>query len=431
MRFVLKELFRSSITHWKYNALILCDLALCVIVVFILMANMAISSESAQAYKERISDKVRFSLNIRDANFLDEVVDGTYPAGDIKKAINDHPAFSAYSLYSVGMFLESQDDGTYILPDIFAFDYETSGTAEETSSENGMTSIRQLKMQCFDETVFDEFDISMSEGRPFSVEEYTSCDKTKPLPVILGAEYKEYFHLGDTIPISSGFGTEQVIIIGFMEKNTLFVSSDRLEAYTLDRYIIAPECSSLIEKDGSVTDISNQKDAMFVINGTLVVNDASVNVQDKIDKITNIYGFPSLLATQWSGLAIQSGAVISQRNVFLYSGLAIVICGLSVLSITTILRRKLLIAMPVYGTYMISGISLRLILVEMIAELILFAGFSVIPSIWVSYLQFGFMIVPIWKLLLVGMPILLISFLPAAQLMSKMNLDLMIRRKSQ
>ena len=80
---------------------------------------------------------------------------------------------------------------------------------------------------------------------------------------------------------------------------------------------------------------------------------------------------------------------------------------------------------------MISGISLKLILVEMIAELILFAGFSVIPSIWVSYLQFGYMIVPIWKLLLVCLPILLASFLPAVQLISKMNLDQMIRRKSQ
>ena len=162
MRFVLKELFRSSITHWKYHALILCDLALCVVVVFVLMANMAISSESAQTYKERISDKVRFSLNICDADFLDEVMDGTYPAGEIYTAINNHCAFSAYSLYNVGMSLESQDDGSYILPDIFAFDYETTGTVKDTPSESGMTSTRQLKSLCFDEIVLREFDISLS-----------------------------------------------------------------------------------------------------------------------------------------------------------------------------------------------------------------------------------------------------------------------------
>src|SRR5665647_1257665 len=66
MHFLFRELSRSLVTHWKYNFLLLFELALCVLVVFVLLFNVKTSAESADWYKTTISDSIRYQLNLAE-----------------------------------------------------------------------------------------------------------------------------------------------------------------------------------------------------------------------------------------------------------------------------------------------------------------------------------------------------------------------------
>jgi len=426
MHFVFRELSRSMVTHWKYHLLILLELALCVSVVFILLFNVKVSSENAGWYKGTISDKPRFAISLADQEDYFNNPDIKNETPLIISAIKSNPSWSLYTFVVDSFALPYQTDGSLSLPEKFEEGYEDG-------RPNRMNpGLQILKAFSFTQDVFDNYDMQVSDGRLFAEKDFVYTEG-EPYPVLLGAEYKNIYKVGDIIEGVRQTTDDKLIVIGFLKEGTLF--ADMMDSANplipLDRYIIYPFYNEIIHKDGTREEDPLMITYVTIMGGTLVVSDTSISVQDEMNKITNTYGFPAIRCTQYSGAAMKSAEIVSQRNVVLFSVLAAVLCVLAVLSIGTILKRRTEKEMLTYGMYMVSGIIPMRIIFVILLELLAFSVLAVLPSIWLSYYQFRSMVVPVWLLFAISFPILLISFLPARKLISRVNLDQIIRRKSE
>jgi hypothetical protein len=414
------------VTHWKYHLLILLELSLCVSVVFILLFNVKVSSENAGWYKGTISDKPRFAISLADQEDYFNNPDIKNETPLIISAIKSNPSWSLYTFVVDSFALPYQTDGSLSLPEKFEAGYE-DGNLNRTNP-----GLQILKAFGFTQEVFQNYDMQVSDGRLFDEKDFVYTEG-EPYPVLLGAEYKDFYKVGDIIEGSRQTTDDKLIVIGFLKAGTLFANMDDVAdpLITLDRYIIYPLYKEEIHKDGTVEEDPLKITDVTITGGTLVVSDTSISVQDEMNKITNTYGFPAIRCTQYSGAAMKSAEIVSQRNVVLFSVLAAVLCVLAILSIGTILKRRTEKEMLTYGMYMVSGIVPMRIISVLLLELLAFSVLAVMPSIWISYYQFRSMVVPVWQLFCVSFPILLISFLPARKLISRVNLDQIIRRKSE
>lgn len=427
MRFLRHELSRSLVTHWKSNILLLFELSLCVMVVFVLLYNVAIAKENANWYKTTISDVARYQLCLAENPSQSTVEILAADGADLIQEIKKNPHWQYYSWLETGFGIPLKEDGSFRLPAIFECGYEDGVHI----TENDTLGFQVLKCAYFSNEVFDICDLSVSDGSLFTQEDYT-YNESQPYPVLLGAEYKGYFKVGDIIDGTLYSEHDQLIVLGVLNPGAFIASPGVNTLIPLDRFIIFPYFDKSIISDGSTfIDPLGKISGTFQGEGTLLVSDPDVDVQKEMNKITNTYGFPAIQCAQYTGSSIKSAEIISQRNVALLSALAVVIISLSILSIGMLLNRRTRIDMQTYGMYLISGILPGRIYLVKTAELLIFSALSILPSVWLSYLQFQRLVVPPWQLLCISVPILFVSALPAQKLISRVNLDQIIRRKSQ
>jgi len=427
MRFLRHELSRSLVTHWKSNLMLLLEMALCVLVVFVLLYNVSVAAANANWYKTTVSDVNRYQLYLAEepSESTDQILRSEGEA--ILQTIKKNSSWRFYQWLRTGFGVPINEDGSYQLPAIFESGYE-DGIHIEANDELGLQA---LKCAYFTPEVFDVYELTVSEGNLFSQADYT-YHQGQPYPVILGSEYQEFFDVGDIIDGTLYLEHDQLVVIGFLHSGSFIASPGVSTLVPLDRYIIFPYFDETVLADGTIQhDPLGKTVGAFLWEGTLVVTDPTIDVQKEMNRITNTYGFPAIQCAQYTGSSIKSAEIISQRNVALLSALALVIISLSILSIGMLLNRRTRIDLQTYGMYLISGILPGRIYLVKAAELLIFAALSILPSVWLSYLQFQRLVVPPWQLLCISVPILFVSALPAQKLISRVNLDQIIRRKSQ
>jgi len=426
MKFCRKELFRNILTHWKYNLLIFLELAACVLMVFVVLYNLNILTSRSSSYISGISDKRYYSMEIEEGStsFIRESKQLQSQISKIVSTIETYPKWKAYSYAGNSFGLPYDEFGEKVVPEIFEEGYESG------KLNTGNPNLQVLKAFSFTPQVFSSFDMKISEGRLFNEDDYILKESEgESTSVILGAAYKDYFKVGDTIHGWGNTKDMKLHVVGFLEEGTLFSSPEFVNMITLDRYIIYPMHSKMIMLDHSETVYPGASALLWM--GNIVVSDMSVDVQKEINAITNTYGFPGIKCTQWGGTYMESTENVSQRNIILLSGLALLLCCLAAVSLTHVLSRKAEKNMRSYAVYLISGISPREIIISILMEALLYAALAVLPAVWLSLIQFKTMVVPLYKLLLISLPIVLVSVIPAVRLIAKINLDQLARRKSE
>lgn len=427
MRFVYHELYRSMVTHWKYNLLILLELSMCVMISFVLIYNVKAADAGASWFKSSISDAERYQMslqeNLDDASFEMLKDEGR----DVLLAIQSHPDWTFYNWCGSVFAIPVRDNGELHLPAIFEDGYEEGIHIYE----NDDLGFQALKSVFFSPDVFSAYDYKISLGRAFSVEDYTHIEGD-PYPVILGSEYKAYFEVGDVILGMLLSDADELLVVGFLDSGAYIASPGINYLIPLDRYIIFPYLSYEEKSDGTVIDDPySSVMAAFMSDGTLLIKDSSVDVQKAMNKITNTYGFPAIRCINYTGSSIKSIEVVSRRNVDLLSFLALFICTLSILAIGIVLMKRTQKSMPTYGMYIISGVVPIRICGAILVEMLFLSLVSILPSIWLSYFQFQRMVVSYGLLLIVSYGIIFLSSLPIYQIVNRGNLDQIIRRKSE
>ena len=428
MKFLRKEFIRNLLTHWRYNLLIFFALSVVVLIGYIVLFNLFILQFKSVSYSSRFGDKNYYYLYMseEDFNMMVENAALKKSGAEVKEQIFSSPLWDAYDYFGDAFFLDYDENGNKQLPDIFENGYE------EGETFNSSYPYQYFKAIAVSQEAIDIYDMSVSEGRLFSDEDYfLEEEHGYSTAVLLGSAYRDYFNVGDII-VGDGFNPERnITVVGFLEEGTLFGKVDCIELFPLDRYILFPIHNHEIKRDGSVTGNPWVEDYNVSHFTNIVSKHNNQTVQNELDRITNAYGFPAVMCKQWGGSQIESTAIVSRRNVWLLTGLAVLLVSIAIVSMAFVLNKKTEKNMPTYAVYMLNGIRPRMIFLAIASEALLLSLLSVLPAIWISFLQFGELYTTIRYVFYISVPVMILSLIPACRLIQKINLDQLARRKSE
>ncbi len=423
MQIFFQELARTVI-HWKLQLLIFLELSLFVFVTFALLFNAIQSDARARHYYGNIGDEIRYILSFSDPSMADSENYSDEDAAKVVREIRKNEGLSIYTHMVDSVAIPYTQDEGKMLPEIFEAGYEEGNIPYNEG-------LQVLKSYIFSSDVFACYDMKISEGRMFTNSDFTYTTGMD-YPVLLGAEYREHFNVGDRIPVYHFSQQDTLLVIGFLEEGTLFADMKEPDRPlgSIDRYIIFPY---LVNSSDGEMPFENWFDinTSYLEGGTIELQDASISVQDDLNRITNMLGFPPLRADQYTGTQMQSVSNISTRNVFLLGLLAIAIGLLSILTISMVIRRRVEKDLSIYATYVLCGVDPRWLIFVVVFETLLMAALSCVPTIWISYLRFRMLVIPFWQLFLISFPVLFLSSFPAYRLITKINIDQLLRRKSE
>ena len=107
----------------------------------------------------------------------------------------------------------------------------------------------RLNSYSIDHNYIEIFDLHLDSGRLFTDEEFTSID-VNSFPVLLGADYKKIFSIGDTFEGSVLFGDKPMTfkVIGFIAKGQVFMLPSSSFVSTFDNCIVLPSISMTLDE---------------------------------------------------------------------------------------------------------------------------------------------------------------------------------------
>ena len=234
MKFIRKEVFRNLLTHWKYNLLLWLVLTACVLMAYVVLYNTNILASQSREFRQM---QEAFQLELLESGFdtINSNEKMSSQVGVIENIIRESPKWDAFFFFLSSFGLDYNDDGAKCLPEIFEDGYEYG------QLNDANPNIQVLKVLILSPEAFPAFGIEVSEGRLFSDEDLLLYEEQGDFTsVILGAAYRDYYEVGDTIHGWMYTPEANLKVIGFLEEGTLFISPYNDGLTSLDRYIILP-----------------------------------------------------------------------------------------------------------------------------------------------------------------------------------------------
>ncbi len=161
--------------------------------------------------------------------------------------------------------------------------YENQPLKRELQLPDGYSGkFSNVKTIWLSKNAFTQFDIKIENGG--FTDAAFQYSKGGRFPVLLGADYSQYYDIGDIFHVGAIVDCGEAEVVGFLEENTTVWSGHKF--INLDKYIIMPmlDDKSVIEDN---SDFSRQSILYLMkINGIVVTNKYSANeVQVKINEI--------------------------------------------------------------------------------------------------------------------------------------------------
>ena len=157
-------------------------------------------------------------------------------------------------------------------------------TAHVNNKELLITPINCISM---DQDAWDLYDLSLSEGNEFAGTDYSLTEKK--LPLILGSEFKEYYDIGDEIPLLYFSEEWTGVVQGFLEDDEV-INQDWNE-YSLDTRILVPSFKEMSDK---IDEDLRKKITYAQLEGDVLLKDKAEysKANKEIKKLSQKYNLP-------------------------------------------------------------------------------------------------------------------------------------------
>lgn len=234
----------------------------------------------------------------------------------------------------------------------FTNNYEM-GFVDEPFDIDGKGPYHAIKAIQLNKQAVDLLSIRVNDGEDFADDDYVG-ELENRIPVLLGHEYKNFYHLGDTIKGQYLFKEFNLDVKGFLSPNSLIFDSNGAEIY-LDRYIVMP-AQHFVSPPQSDEDFSfQQKHYLQLINGLVYSTAGDFIVNKKLDEAKEETGFGD---TRFLGAsAMPFGFVLSalKENQILLSIVGSSILLIVVLTMSLFFKNKFEDNLKMWSIHLISG----------------------------------------------------------------------------
>lgn len=198
-----------------------------------------VSAESTKKYQEQYMDKTYYSTtealsdNIYYSYLEDENKEDYKKLVQFKNCLEHAKHFqyiteATQPLELYGHTFDKQ----------FLYGYETGNSEENEDIDNLKKSYRVKAIQTSDD-FYTEYNIKLADGRLLQADDY-KYQSGKPIPVILGNSYQQYFHIGDKLSGMYLTEDEEFVIVGFLQPKQFYYASGERTMVSLSRYILMP-----------------------------------------------------------------------------------------------------------------------------------------------------------------------------------------------
>lgn len=200
----------------------------------------------------------------------------------------DSKYFEYFMMYEQPVYLEN-----YIGDESNIYGYEHTSdlsnmTLDIVDRKGDIRESTNVKAFWIGNNVIDYFGLKLEEGRKFEGEDFI-LNPYKPIPVILGANYKNDYEIGDNIYISFVFSESEAQIVGFLEEGTNIYYRNKY--MNLDRYVIMPIFSNDDYEGKQIYNFSVNHFYSLRNSGVLVSKLAVEDVQEIITDYSEKAGF--------------------------------------------------------------------------------------------------------------------------------------------
>lgn len=307
----------------------------------------------------------------------------------------------------------------------FKYMYESGVNRPEfTLDDKKLTSVKALH---YNSRVIKSFDLSLQEGRYPTDSEY-NYDSNSKLPIILGAEYKGVYNVGDTINIDNVGLFIEGVVVGILKEDQFVINQG--STVFLDRYVLIPSLNfPNLPKDkyekGYQLRIYLQK-----VNGVIESNYLSAN---EVQTIVNKYSEDAYLKRftiagstnkDLNILSLQANELVAVAG---FSGFLILIYVLAM--ITLVFQNETKIRARQYSIEILNGathLSIQIQILKRIMSLFIY-GFTVSVFI-VFFINGSYRLNP--YIIIITLITAIISTIKPIMFINDINIGQCIRRRT-
>ena len=422
MKFVINNTIKSLLQNPRRIIPLLINMVLCNAAVFIFLQNYEClkysfdsiyydKTDIARCYSVEFAEEDNDSFESSMA-FNTDIINRTsmYEVGKrVYKELEDNPHIFFYEQCSSGILLDDIEDGGKLLPFI---------DEEQPQPE--------IHVEYVNENNFKAWNVKVVEGRDFNSDDFDNLDMNVPVSVILGNEFKTVYKVGDTINIHDEYyGDDSAEIIGFLNEGAYLEAYNQL--YSIDNYMF---CPVIFPRDKEGIDKYEELDGLFLDKHRRVyIDDPTIDLQALVNEVTTKNGFYTLVCSALDGTEKRETEDVARRNVFIIGTLALIGGVICTLALSAILYNRAVRNRTKYCIFMCAGIPLWKINLSITLEILILFVVSVFPVIGLSIYEYGRLYVPLWQIILLTLPIIMVSLIPTFMVNRNCNLDLLIRNK--
>lgn len=243
-----------------------------------------------------------------------------------------------------------------------------------------------LKAVYADKLFFSDSHVVLAEGTAFNEQDYIFSDGFTSVPVILGANYAQYYQIGDVIPNANFWDETNItlLVVGFLAEDSYFYDNNN-EQVVLNRYMILPDVEVENQSECSESFFLGAYSGTKLMNARIVCNNGmEEQVISSVNRILNeneLYDF--YLFDESSG----AERILEKSKEFTWIGLLITVLSLVVCTAMLILGSfsRILQEVKNYSIYILIGFGKAKIFIFSVLEILMIF----IPANIISFCVFA------------------------------------------
>ena len=162
-------------------------------------------------------------------------------------------------------------------------------TSFENITTTGQSAI-SIEGVMLDQVAFERYSLNIGSGELFSNEDFLQTNDN--LPLLLGNDFKDYYSVGDTIPLRHYGETWNGVVKGFLKENEQIVQDSMI--YHLDDYVLVPSFDSTTMLTGFTEEYQkrmhhSKMEGYVILNNKEGYKKAKKEIEDLSDKYNLSY----------------------------------------------------------------------------------------------------------------------------------------------
>ncbi|PTX48307.1 hypothetical protein C8P63_14616 [Melghirimyces profundicolus] len=307
--------------------------------------------------------------------------------------------------------------------DKFLYGYEHGAPIEQLKKH----PYNPLKAVQINEQGFTRFSIPLSNGHPFSAQDF-HYRQGEAVPVLLGAEYQPFYQVGDEIKTKYLRKDFKLVVRGFIQPDTFVFNANNPELY-LDRYIVMPALQFSNSPKNEADERFQKIHYMQLINGMIFTNEKPYVVRRDLEQVKKASGFTDMQLIGANSDSLDFVFSVIRVNVELLQIMSSALFVVCILSISILMVTKFQDNFRNMSIHLSSGATLNQLFSYFLAEILFIVGLpGLVITLWYKQvIDVSFGMYTLMNLMLFSLTVL-ISALPLYWQFSKIEISSLLKR---